>query len=402
MARRALGHAARVDEDQRRPVRRHEFDDARVDLVPLRDGHHRRERRRRHLEREVALFRVADVDDLALRDAIDHAMCAHEEARDLGDRLLRRRQADARDAAQHARRRRFEHAVLVRRVEQRRARRVVRERLQPLERQREVAAALVGGERVDLVDDHRAHRRQHPPARQRAEQHVERLGRRDQDVRWAAQVAPAILLRRVAGAHRGADVDVGQAEFGQLGADAGQRRLEVGADVVRQRLQRRHVDDRGLVRQAALLDAAAHQIVERGQEGGERLARTGRGGDQRVAPGADRWPRRDLRLGRRGELALEPARDGGVEVLQGHGVWSGGRAGVSTRRMQIGADGRISSRGPILPARAAGVQAPAFHARRQSMRTRREPCRQRGITSAGTIRRGPMRGRTTSCKRACR
>ena len=35
------------------------------------------------------------------------------------------------------------------------------ERFEPLERQREMRAALVAGERVNLVDDHRAHGRQH-------------------------------------------------------------------------------------------------------------------------------------------------------------------------------------------------------------------------------------------------
>ncbi len=323
VARGALGHAARVDEDQRGAVLRDQLHDALVDLLPLVVGHDRGQRRRRHLQRQVALLGIADVDDLARRDAVHQAGAADQEARHFGDRLLRGRQSDARDAARHAQGLDGlgigQRAFAVGFAGDGRARRLVDHRLQPLQRQRQVAAALVGGQRVDLVDDHRAHGRQHAPARQRAQQHVQRLGRGDEDVRRPAQVVLALALRRVAGAHGGADVDVRQAQPGQFGADAGQRFLEVGADVVGQRLQRRHVDDGGLVRQLAF-DAAPHQVVERGQEGGQRLARAGGRGHQRVAPGADGRPRRDLRGSGRAEAALEPARDGGMEVLKGHGV----------------------------------------------------------------------------------
>ena len=58
-----------------------------------------------------------------------------QEARDLVERALRRRQPDALRSA-------------------------VRDLLEPFEREREVRAALGGRERVDLVDDHEAHRAQ--------------------------------------------------------------------------------------------------------------------------------------------------------------------------------------------------------------------------------------------------
>ena len=64
-----------------------------------------------------------------------------------------------------------------------RSRRSPHERGEALQRQREVRAALVRRERVDLVDDHRARGRQHRAAGVRAEQDVERLRRGDQDVR---------------------------------------------------------------------------------------------------------------------------------------------------------------------------------------------------------------------------
>ena len=103
--------------------------------------------------------------------------------------------------------------------------------LEPLERQRQVRAALGLGDRVDLVDDHPLDVGQ-DLARPRGQHQVERLGRRDQDVGRLAQHLRALLLRRVAGADR--DLDVA--------ADPLERRLQVALDVVRQRLERGHVD----------------------------------------------------------------------------------------------------------------------------------------------------------------
>ena len=76
------------------------------------------------------------------------------------------------------------------------------ELLEPLEREGEVRAALGGGERVDLVDDHRARRWRSVVARRRRQHQVEGLGRRDQQVGRAAQQRLAIVAPSVAGAHR--------------------------------------------------------------------------------------------------------------------------------------------------------------------------------------------------------
>ena len=89
---------------------------------------------------------------------------------------------------------------------------------------------LFAGERVDLVDDDGARRREHRAARLRAEQHVQRLRRRDDDVRRPPAHARALGLRRVAGAHQRADVDVGEAEGSEFRADAGERRLEIACE----------------------------------------------------------------------------------------------------------------------------------------------------------------------------
>ena len=183
---------------------------------------------------------------------------ADQEARDLVDRLLRRRQADAhgRLRASSAASRSSDSARWLPR--------------------------LFAGERVDLVDDDGARRREHLAARLRAEQHVQRLGRRDDDVRRPLAHARALALRRVAGAHQRADVDVGQARAPRARARmpaSGTARLLL--DVVGQRLQRRDVDDERLVGQR-----------RRRRPGGP--ARRWRPGTRRASC-PSRWARRSAR-----------------------------------------------------------------------------------------------------------
>jgi len=91
-------------------------------------------------------------------------------------------------------------------------------------------------------------------------------------VQWPAQALLPLRLRRVARAHRRADVHIGQPERRQLRPNAGQRRVEVQADVVGERLERRDINDRRFIRQAARREAPHDEIVERGEEGGEGLA----------------------------------------------------------------------------------------------------------------------------------
>lgn len=316
MARHALGGAARVDEHQRRAMRGREPGDAVVHLFPHIGRHHRFERHVRQLQREVALARVAGVDDRAVARRVGRP--ADQEARDRVDRLLRGGQPDARQRAPG-------------------------QCVEAFERQREMAAALGRRQRMDFVDDDRAHVRQHLATRRGRQQHVQRFGSRDEDVRRALAQRGAFGLRRVAGAHRGADRRHRQAELRERFGDAGERRVEVHVDVVRQRLQRRHVDDQRRVGQRAVVrERIAHQIVERAQERGERLAGAGRRGDERRAAGLDVRPRERLRAGRRGKRAREPRGDGRVE----HVERTGGRAGSCDvhRSVEIGCERDASAR----------------------------------------------------------
>ncbi len=203
----ALGRAAVVHEDEGRAVRAHELEQARIERGPDRLA-----RLAVNLGRAAELAHVLDRDDhlqieLLRRpgvDDLDLAVAAAEIACDLLERALRRREP---------------HPL----------HRPAGEVLEPLKREREVSAALAGGHRVDLVDDHRLDRVEHL-ARRRGQDQVERLGRRDQDVGRAAAHRRAIPLRRVAASHRHRD------RAGQV--DAGERRAQVLLDIVVERLER--------------------------------------------------------------------------------------------------------------------------------------------------------------------
>ena len=151
------------------------------------------------LEVELLALPCVDERDLAVRPG-------HPTA-DLGERALCGREADPLE-------------------------RLLRDALEPLEREREVRAALRPGERVDLVEDHRLDRLQQVAAARR-EQEVERLGRRDQDVGRGAQHPLAVALRRVAGPHA----------HRELRADPHEGAAEVPLDVVVERLERRDVQE---------------------------------------------------------------------------------------------------------------------------------------------------------------
>jgi hypothetical protein len=186
--------------------------------------------------------------------------------------------------------------------------------LQPLQRQRQMGAALgCHATRVDLVDDHALHAGQHArpdsePSRMYSDSGVvTRMcgGRLRIATRSACGVSPVRTIERSSTAGKPAPPARG---------DAGQRRQQVQVDVVGQRLQRRHVDHCVAARPACR-PAPRAPAVDRLQEGRQRLARTGRRRDQRVAARAGSPPRRPLRRRGRGELdCRKPVGDCGMEV----------------------------------------------------------------------------------------
>ena len=153
----------------------------------------------------------------------------------------------------------------------------------------------------------------------RAEQHVQRFRRRDDDVRRGAAHALALARRGIPGSNPGSDIHIGQALLPQRCANAGERSFQVALNVVGQGLERGDVDDLGLVGETSV-QSLPYQGIDRREKGGQRLARAGRRGDQRVTPRLDGRPGMRLRRSGRGEAVVEPRRDRGMKQgRNGHG-----------------------------------------------------------------------------------
>ncbi len=167
LARDALCHAPCVDEHERGAVLRNEFGQARVNFRPGFLRHHRFKRRTRNLEAQIAPAVMPRVDDRDFRGGPAVRSRAGEKIGDGANRILRGGEADALQA-------------------------VATQSREPLEREREMGAALVRRDGVDLVDDHRARGLEHRAPGLRAEQDVERFRRRHQDVRRTAAHAVAL------------------------------------------------------------------------------------------------------------------------------------------------------------------------------------------------------------------
>ena len=236
---------------------------------------------------EIQVALVAGVDDRGQRTVAD------EQPRDRLDRSLGGGQPDPRRA-------------------------LVAQRLEPLEREREVRAPLVPGDGVDLVHDHRLGGPQQLAAALAGDEEEERLRGRDHEARRVAQHRGALRGGGVAGADRDPDVRGREPELDRDLGDLRQRALEVLGDVDRERLQRRHVDDPGDVGDRLARVVGPVEPVDADEEPGEGLARSGGGRDQRVDARGDVDPALGLRAGRAvREPAPEPLRDRRMEGAVG-------------------------------------------------------------------------------------
>ncbi len=301
-----LGEAPGVDEDQGLPVLRDQGGDAIVELGPLLVGADRAELVLRDEDLEVEVALEADVDDVGKRRAR-----ADEEARGDLDRANGRGEADAL---------RTREAILDHEI------------FEALDAEREVRAALVPGERVDFVEDHRANRGERPAPRRAGEEHVERLGRRHQHVRCLLHRLAPLLLRGVAGADRGANARHRDPPLLGEGGNFESGSLEVLLDVVGERAERRDVDDLGLVLERPG-GRGANQPIEAIEERCERLARSCRRGDEGVAPAGDGRPGAELRVRRPREARVEPRLDELVEHRSERYITDGGREDVVRARL---------------------------------------------------------------------
>src|SRR5688572_16432632 len=151
---------------------------------------------------------MTGVDDLHRTRTI--RVETHEEARDLVERPLRGREPDA-------------------------LQRTPGQLFETFEREREVRAALRRDHGVDLVDDHGLDVAK--ALARRARQHeVQRLWRRDEDVRRCLREARAVLRRRIAGPDRDAGLTERRPEALRGMTDADERTAQVPLDVDRERL----------------------------------------------------------------------------------------------------------------------------------------------------------------------
>ncbi len=285
----ALDEPPRVDEQDRGAMLGDQLGDPVIDPAELLVRRHGPELVVGDLDREIDLAAMSAVDD------VRHGPPRpDEQPRDRLDRLLRRRQPDP-----------HRHAPAD----------LGDEPVEPLERDREVGAALVARHGVDLVDDHRAQLTERGAPLVRGQQDVQRLRRGDEDVRRALRHLRALARRRIARADADADLGKLHAAFGRIHGELRERRLEVAMDVVRQRLERRDVEDRRVVAERCL-EAAADQRVHACEEGRERLAGAGRRRDQNVFARADPRPAGHLRFGGRTESLAEPSCDERMECVE--------------------------------------------------------------------------------------
>ncbi len=280
----AFGEAPAADEDERRLVG---FDQRRqtvVDLVPHLVGRDGAQLIARDLNGEVHLAAVADVDDAGL---------VAEEASHLLYGFDGGGEADALGAGASV---------------------AGHQRVEAGEREGEMRAALVVGDSVDLIDDHRSGGGESLAALLGGHEDEERLGCGHQHVRRLGEHLLALPLGGVAGTDGGADGGERLAAGVGEVAEFVERAFEVLADVVAEGLERGDVEGVDTVVELGRAD----ERVEGDQEGRERLAGAGGGGDEHVAAGADLGPAADLRFCRLAEPGGEPLGDERMESGQRH------------------------------------------------------------------------------------
>ena len=318
LVRDALGLAAHVGEHERRAhVARQLVRGARA----LRQRRHRAGERRDDVEPHLA--QAAAVDDRAV------AVRPGKVRGDAFERRDGRRQTDA--AQRHAR--------------------DLRQRLQ---QQREVRAALVAGQRVHLVDDHRLDVRELLAIALHRDHQRQRLGRREQHVRRAAHHQPPLFDRRVAGAHAGAHERLAHApaplrralRVGPLeDPHLAQRAAQVVLDVVAERAQRRDVEA-VRPREELVGVAQAGEPRDHREKRRERLPGAGRRADQGVAALRRQGQRLRLRRRRGAEVLVAPRRDvrvqRGKSAVHENGISSSN--GRSAPRRRRGSSRRFRSR----------------------------------------------------------
>ncbi len=154
---------------------------------------------------------------------------------------------------------------------------------------------------MDLVDDH-VRDPSEGLSRPAGEHQVEGFGGGDQDVRGLPHHPGPLLAGRIAAADGDAQGGQGSPHCLRSGQDSFEGELQVAPDVLVQCLERRDIENSD----AFDFSRGPPEVVEGGQERGERLAGSGRGHDQGIPPGGDHRPTEPLSGRRLAELFPEP------------------------------------------------------------------------------------------------
>ena len=102
--------------------------------------------------------------------------------------------------------------------------------------------ALIASDGMDLIDNNGCGAGQCLPTAFGGQQNIQRLGRGDQDMRWPAHHRLPFTSRRIAGAHRGANLGELQTLSCRALQNLAQRLLQVFLNIVAESLERRDID----------------------------------------------------------------------------------------------------------------------------------------------------------------
>ena len=166
---------------------------------------------------------------------------------------------------------------------------------------------------MNFIDDHAAHRLEHIAAGFRGQQDEQRFRGGHEYVRRTALHERTFRLRGIAGTHLRTNRHIRIAVFEQGVANAVQRQLEVLMNIIGKSFQRRDVKHPDLIRERKL-QTLVHELVDRCQECGQRLAGTGGRRDQRISPCLYRRPGLGLNLRGCTEMRGKPVRNSRVEL----------------------------------------------------------------------------------------
>src|SRR5437660_6993285 len=121
-------------------------------------------------------------------------------------------------------------------------------------------AAPVVDDSVNLIQDQRSRRAQHPPARFGSEQQIQRLWRRNEDMRRLLNQRLTLRGGRIASAHFGAHIDLAPISLAHERANSSKRLLKIFADIVAQSFERGDVNYLGFIWQLSLRACAEQRV----------------------------------------------------------------------------------------------------------------------------------------------